>query len=616
MAKRDKNIKFDYATKDNDYSHNGIYATNFNSKQSIKNMLAIFVKVFNYIEKYKNILILGLVLAILSSTLMMIGPSLVKQITDIIEQGLHSELDFDAICRIAISLCIIYLLSAVCSFVQQYTMASATANVCKKFRSDFINKLNKLTINYFHHHIQGDILSIIANDIQTLYQGISRSLPKFIKAIAQLVTCVFIMLITEWHLTLCVFSIITIILGCIVLLMKFSQKYFNLRQHNLGALNGFIEEMYTGYQVIKMTCAKDKVINKFNEGNMALYNSEYKAKFISGIMPPLMIAACNLSVLVVVVVGSSMSIQGIITFGSVVAFVLLSYYFIGPLAQITVELGELQSICAAAIRMFDFLEAKEEKATQNAIDIKSIDGKVEFENVCFSYPSNKDKIVLNNFSAKINPGQKVAIVGHTGSGKTTLVNLLMRFYEVNSGDIKIDDVSIKNININRIHELFGMVLQDTWLFEGTIRDNLTFNIKNVSDKKILEICKLCGIYDFVMKQVNGLDTKITSNISISAGQKQLFTITRAILQNAPMLILDEATSSIDTRTEEKIQESIDKLTAGKTCFVIAHRLSTIKNADCILVIENGTIVESGTHNELIALKNKYFSLYKSQFEEA
>ncbi len=398
--------------------------------------------------------------------------------------------------------------------------------------------------------------------------------------------------------------------------MKRSQKYFDLRQNNLGSLNGYIEEMYSGYQVIKMTKAKDIVTKKFNEGNSALYKAEYMSQFISGVMSPLMTIAGSFSILIVVVVGCILTINSTISFGAVAAFLLYSNNCTQPLTRITQNLTDLQSVCAAANRIFDFLEAKEENFDEeNCIKISNVKGKVSFENVVFSYPANTEKIIIKNFNAQIKPGQKIAIVGHTGAGKTTLINLLMKFYDINSGDIKIDDVSIKNISRRNIHEIFGMVLQDAWLFDGSIKDNLTYNMKNISEEQINEVCKVCKIYDFIKRLPDGLDTILTDQTKISNGQQQLFTIARAMLQNSPMLILDEATSSVDTKTELDIQNAMDNLMEGRTSFVIAHRLSTIRNANLILVIEDGDIVESGTHDELIKLGNKYFELYNSQFQE-
>ena len=400
-------------------------------------------------------------------------------------------------------------------------------------------------------------------------------------------------------------------------IMKMSQKFFDQRQSNLGAINGLIEEMYSGYQVIKMSLAKKKVTDQFNEGNEKLYKTDYMSQFISGIIAPMMAIIGNVAILVVVVVGANLAISNVITFGAVAAFLLFCNYCTQPLTRITQYLTDLQGVCAAAVRLFAFLESDEmPNELLKEVEITEPKGEVEFSHVKFSYPSNPEKIIINDFSAKVEPGQKVAIVGQTGAGKTTLVNLLMRFYDVNSGEIKIDGIPISDLRRYNIHDMFGMVLQETWLFEGTVRENLVYNLEKVPEERIIEVCKTCGVYDFIATMPEGFDTKMSESLAISTGQKQLITIARAMLQNAPMLILDEATSSVDTRTELDIQLAMDMLTRGRTSFVIAHRLSTIQNANLILLMEDGDVVESGTHDELIKLGGKYFELYNSQFQES
>ena len=595
----------------------GVNMVSSKEKQSLGEIFKTLGKVFTYIGKFKKVLVAGFILAALSSILLMLGPNLVGQMADAIQSGLTGEIDMSYISMIGFILIVIYGSSNLFGFIQQYIMAGMTAKVCMRLRSDFIQKLNKLPSSYFNTHIQGDILSCITNDIQTLRQGISRCLPGLIKSIAQFITCLVMMLITEWHLTLCVYGVVLIGLIAIMSIMKMSQKYFDQRQGNLGAINGLIEEMYSGYQVIKMTRAKRKVTEKFDEGNEKLYKTDYMSQFISGIMAPLMTVIGNFAILAVIVVGANLAMNNIITFGAVAAFLLFCNYCTQPLTRITQYLTDLQGVCAAAVRLFSFLEADE--FPDESMKDKRIDepkGAVEFSHVKFSYPSNPDKIIINDFSAKVEPGQKVAIVGQTGAGKTTLINLLMRFYDINSGEIKIDGIPISELRRENIHDLFGMVLQETWLFEGTVKENLIYNMQGVTEDQLIEVCQTCGIYDFINTMPEGFDTKMSEGLAISAGQKQLLTIARAMLQNAPMLILDEATSSVDTRTELDIQLAMDMLTHGRTSFVIAHRLSTIKNANLILLMENGDVVESGTHDELIEKGGKYFELYNSQFQDA
>ncbi len=472
MAKKNENTSFDYAKKESNFQGNkgmkgaptggGVNMVSSKEKQSLGEIFKTLGKVFTYIGKFKKVLVAGFILAALSSILLMLGPNLVGQMADAIQSGLTGEIDMSYISMIGFILIVIYGSSNLFGFIQQYIMAGMTAKVCMRLRSDFIQKLNKLPSSYFNTHIQGDILSCITNDIQTLRQGISRCLPGLIKSIAQFITCLIMMLITEWHLTLCVYGVVLIGLIAIMSIMKMSQKYFDQRQGNLGAINGLIEEMYSGYQVIKMTRAKRKVTEKFDEGNEKLYKTDYMSQFISGIMAPLMTVIGNFAILAVIVVGANLAMNNIITFGAVAAFLLFCNYCTQPLTRITQYLTDLQGVCAAAVRLFSFLEADE--FPDESMKDKRIDepkGAVEFSHVKFSYPSNPDKIIINDFSAKVEPGQKVAIVGQTGAGKTTLINLLMRFYDINSGEIKIDGIPISELRRENIHDLFGMVLQET-----------------------------------------------------------------------------------------------------------------------------------------------------------
>ena len=472
MAKKDENKSFDYAKKESNFQGNkgmkgapaggSVSMVSSKEKQSLKEIMKTLGKVFAYIGKFKKILVAGFILAALSSILLMLGPTFVGKMADTIQQGLNENMDMATISMIGFILIAIYGSSNLFGFIQQYIMAGMTAKVCMRLRSDFIQKLNKLPSAYFNTHIQGDILSCITNDIQTLRQGISRCLPGLIKSLAQFFTCLIMMFVTEWRLTLCVYAVVFIGLIAIMTIMKMSQKYFDQRQGNLGALNGLIEEMYSGYQVIKMTRAKKKVTDKFDEGNEKLYKTDYMSQFISGIMAPMMNIIGNLSILAVIVVGAILAMSNLITFGAVAAFLLFCNYCTQPLTRITQYLTDLQSVCAAAVRLFAFLEADE--FPDESMKDKFIDepkGEVEFSHVKFSYPSNPDKIIINDFSAKVKPGQKVAIVGQTGAGKTTLINLLMRFYDINSGEIKIDGIPINDLRRENIHDMFGMVLQET-----------------------------------------------------------------------------------------------------------------------------------------------------------
>lgn len=626
MAKTQENTTFNYAQKQSNFQGNkgmkgaptdtSVRMVSSKEKRSFSEILKTLRKLFTYIGKFKKTMYFGLTLAAASSILLMLGPNLVGQMTDVIKDGLATEIDMDEVSSIGCLLVLIYASSNIFGFLQQFIMAGMTAKICRKLRSDFIEQLNVLPISYFNTHIQGDILSCITNDIQTLRTGISRCLPGLTKSVAQFATCLIMMFITEWHLTISVLLVLLLGLIAVMSIMKFSQKYFDQRQTNLGALNGLIEEMYSGYQIVKMSLAKKKITELFDKGNEKLYASDYMSQFFSGIMAPMMSIIGNVAIFSVTVVGSILAINGEITFGAVAAFLLFCNYCTQPLTRISQYLSDLQAICAAAVRLFNFYEAdaiKDEASITKTIDNPK--GDIEFDHIKFSYPSNPEKIIINDFSAKIKAGQKVAIVGPTGAGKTTLVNLLMRFYDLNSGRILIDGIPTNEIKRENIHSMFGMVLQDTWLFDGTIRENLVYNMKDITNEKLFEVCKICGIYDFIITMPEAFDTKVSENLAISAGQKQLLTIARAMLQNAPMLILDEATSSVDTRTELDIQIAMDKLTEGRTSFVIAHRLSTIINANLVLVMNKGDVIEAGTHNELIEKRGFYFDLYNSQFQE-
>ena len=525
-------------------------------------------------------------------------------------------IDMDGILSVCILLLTIYLISAICNFLQHFIMATITQKVSRRMRTDISKKINHLPLKYFSSNSYGDVLSRVTNDVDTIGQGLSNSAASIVSASAQFVGCLIMMFWNDWIMAIT--TIITTFFGIIFMafIMKHSQRYFKQRQKSLGKLNGYIEEMYSGHDVIRISNAEKNVKSRFNELNLAVKDANFKSQFLSGLMQPIMNFVGNLGYVAVCIVGAILVINGNITFGVITAFLIYVRLFEQPLKQIAQGMTNMQSTAAATERVFEFLEEEELKNEDNIVRTKEdVDGVVDFENVHFAYPDTPDKEVIHGFSAHIKSGQKVAIVGPTGAGKTTLVNLLMRFFETTGGDIKIDGVSIEELRRENVHSMFGMVLQETWLFEGTVRENLVYNCVNVSDETMIDACKACGIHNFIKALPQGYDTVLNDNTSISAGQKQLFTIARAMIQNSPMLILDEATSSVDTRTEVITQKAMDQLTENRTSFVIAHRLSTIKNADVILVVKDGDIIEQGNHEELLAQNGFYADLYNSQFEK-
>lgn len=573
-------------------------------------------KVFNYMKNSIPAVIFALILAALGAVLTIIGPDKIGQMTTLMQEGLYGEIDLSAIAELGIFLVVIYLTSALFNFVVHYVMATVTLKASKNMRSSLSEKINRVPMSYFNKTSQGDVLSRITNDVMTLQQGLANSLPGIISAIAQFAGCLIMMFVTQWQLALCVLGVTFVGMFLLMLVMGRSQKYFVARQESLGEINGFVEEMYSGHSVVRISRAGKKINAKFDILNHAVYDADWKSQFFSGVMQPLMNVVGNIGYVVVCVVGAALTLNGTIPFGVIVSFILYVRLFTAPLTQIAQGMTNMQTASASARRIFDFLESEElsDESHKTAV-LETVKGAVEFKNVRFSYPDHPDKTIIKNFSASVRPGQKVAIVGPTGAGKTTMVNLLMRFFEINSGSISIDGVSIAEMKRENLHELFSMVLQDTWLFEGTVRENLVYNMGNVTDDALERVCKACGIYRFVHSLPQGFDTVLSESTTISAGQKQLLTIARAMLQNAPMLILDEATSSVDTRTEAIIQRAMDELTKDRTSFVIAHRLSTIKNADLILVMKDGDVLESGSHNELMARGGFYSELYNSQFEQ-
>lgn len=570
-----------------------------------------------YMRKSLGVVVLALVLAALSAVLTIIGPDQVGKIATIMSDGLLGGIDLAAIARVGILLAVIYGLSAIFGFIQHYIMASVTLKMSYRMRAELSEKINRVPQKYFNFHAQGDILSRITNDVSTLQQGLTNSLPTIISAATQFLGCLIMMFVTEWRLALVSLGITLVGLLLVVFIMSRSQKYFTARQESLGKLNGYVEEMYSGHEVVRISRAAEPVGKTFDTLNDAVYDANWRSQFLSGVMQPLMNVIGNLSYVAVCVLGSILAIQGIIDIGVIVSFILYVRLFTSPLTQIAQGMTNLQTASASAHRIFDFLGSEEMPDESEKPELpRPVRGEVDFEHVRFSYPDSPDKIIIKDFSAHVAPGQKVAIVGPTGAGKTTMVNLLMRFYEIADGCIKIDGVPSQDIRREDVHKLFGMVLQDTWLFEGTVRENLVYNLPDVTDEQLNRVCCACGLDKFVRSLPNGFDTVLSESTSISAGQKQLLTIARAMLQNAPMLILDEATSSVDTRTELLIQRAMDKLTENRTSFVIAHRLSTIKNADLILVMKDGDVIESGTHETLMQQNGFYAALYNSQFDQA
>lgn len=570
-----------------------------------------------YLHGDIGVVILALVLAALSAVMTIIGPNKIGDMATIMSDGLLGGIDLGKIAKIGIFLAAIYLLSALFGFVQHYIMAVVTLKMSYRMRGELSEKINRVPQKYFNTHTQGDILSRMTNDVSTLQQGLTNSLPTIISAATQFVGCLIMMFATQWRLALISLAVTFVGMGLVVLIMSRSQRFFAARQKSLGELNGFVEEMYSGHEVVRISRAERKVLSHFDSLNAAVYDANWRSQFLSGVMQPLMNIIGNIAYVAVCVVGSILAMNGTIEFGVIVSFILYVRLFTTPLTQIAQGMTNMQTASASAHRIFDFLESEEmADESEKTAALPEIRGKVSFEHVRFSYPDTPDKVIIKDFSAEVCPGQKVAIVGPTGAGKTTMVNLLMRFYEIGSGEIKIDGVPITELTREKVHELFSMVLQDTWLFEGTVRENLVYNMQGITDEQLEQVCRACGLDKFVHSLPNGFDTVLSESASISAGQKQLLTIARAMLQNAPMLILDEATSSVDTRTELIIQRAMDELTKGRTSFVIAHRLSTIKNADLILVMKDGDVIESGTHDELMQRGGFYAELYNSQFEQA
>lgn len=581
-----------------------------------KNMKNALIKLASYCKKQMGVIVFALVIAVIGAVLTILGPDQISKITDYMYDGITGKIDMEGIAKVGIFLLTIYLISALCSFLQNFIMATVTQIISKRLRGEIDRKINRLPFKYFSDNSYGDVLSRVTNDVDLIGQAMSNSIASMVSAAAQFIGCLIMMYYTNWIMAST--TVLTTIVGLVLmaLIMSHSQKFFADRQKSLGKLNGYIEEMYSGHDVIRISGAEKLVKDRFDELNNAVRVANFKSQFLSGLMQPLMNFIGNLGYVAVCIAGALLTINGQITFGVITAFLIYVRLFEQPLRQIAQGMTQIQSAAAASERVFEFLDEEELEDESSKINhLENIQGNVEFSHVKFAYPSAPDKEIIHDFSIKVKSGQKVAIVGPTGAGKTTLVNLLMRFFEVSGGNIYIDGVDINDLSREAVHSQFGMVLQDTWLFEGTVKDNLLLNNENVADEKLVAACKACGIHSFIEALPDGYDTVLNDNTSISAGQKQLLTIARAMIQNSPMLILDEATSSVDTRTEILTQQAMDKLTEKRTSFVIAHRLSTIKNADVIIVMRNGDIVEQGNHEELLERNGFYAELYKSQFDE-
>lgn len=581
-----------------------------------KSFMGSLVKIFHYLNRYKIPFLVAIILAMVGTALVLIGPQIISDITDAIKDGLVSgDIDLEAIASMAAVLIAIFATSFILTTTQNYIMATIAQRTAAKLRTEVSKKINRLPLRYFDKSRTGDVLSRVTNDIDTFGQAMGQSIGMFISAVVLLIGSVLMMALT--NLTMMFAAVGSTIVGFVLMMVivRASQKYFVRRQVDLGAMNGHVEEMYTNHLIVKAYNGTDEAKAEFDNINDDLYHSVFKSQFLSGMMMPIMMFIGNFGYVMVCIVGAVLVLNGTISIGVIVAFMIYVRLFTEPLQEISEAFVSLQSMAATSERVFEFLDEEELEDEEGKIaKLTDVRGEVEFRDVHFGYLPDKE--IIHGFSIKVKPGQKIAIVGPTGAGKTTIVNLLMRFYEVNSGDILIDGVSTKDMRREDVHDLFCMVLQDTWVFEGTIRDNIAYSKEDVTDEQIKDACKAVGIDHFISTLPDGYDEILSDKTTMSVGQKQQITIARAIIENAPLLILDEATSSVDTRTEKDIQNAMDKLTEGRTSFVIAHRLSTIKNADMIIVMRNGEITEHGAHDELLAKGGFYSELYNSQFEDA
>ena len=594
-----------------------------NAGQKPKNLKKVLKDMMFYAKPFLIAVCFAITLAISSSILSIIGPNQISKLTDTILAGVPTNnnpepgpINLAMVVKIAITLLCIYGASAIFALLQQFIMATTSNRFAKSLRGGISKKINRIPLSYMDTHTRGDVLSRITNDVDTLAHSLSNSLGTLFSAIALLLGSTIMMFVTNWVMALTAIAASMFGMIFMVLILRKSHKYFVRRQVELGELNGHIEEIYGAHNIVKAYNAQEEITQEFDSLNNKLYKSNKLSEFYGSLMPQIMGFVGELGYLAVAIVGAILCLNGAINVGVIFAFVIYVRLFTNPMSQISQCMTRLQAGMASAERVFEFMNEKEMSTEDNCndyLDPKDAKGKISFKNVKFGYRPNE--LVIKDFSCEVKPGQKIAIVGPTGAGKTTLVNLLMKFYDIDDGDIIIDGKSIKTLTRKNVHDLFTMVLQDTWLFKGTVRENLCYNCENISDEKIMEVCRIIGIEKFVNSLPQGLDTELDDKNSISAGQRQLFTIARGMLKDSPFSILDEATSSVDTRTEELVQKAMDRLSANKTSFIIAHRLSTIRNADKILVLEHGDIVEQGNHDELMKLNGAYAQLYNSQFKK-
>lgn len=582
--------------------------------EKAKDFKAAWGKLFSYLGRYKIQVILALIFSGLSAVLTLVGPEQLRLITNVIENGIKTGImDLDKVAAIGVFLIAVYAASALLNFIQNYMLSTVSQKTCRNIRSEISGKINRLPLRYFDNSSTGDTLSRVTNDVDTIGQSMNQSLSTLASSITMLLGAIVMMMVT--NVPMAITAMLSSVAGfaLVIVIMSRSQKYFSMLQDNLGLMNGHIEETYSGHNIVKVYNAQGDARKTFDGINENLRKGSFRSQFLSGLMMPLMNFIGNFGYVMVCIAGAVLVLNGEITVGTIVAFIVYVRLFTQPFSQLAQAFTYMQSVAAASERVFEMLEEPEmEDDSGKTAKLENVKGEVEFRDVHFGYTPGKE--VIHGFSAKISPGQKVAIVGPTGAGKTTMVNLLMKFYDVNSGDILIDGVSIKDLSRSEVRKQFCMVLQDTWMFDGTVRENVAYCKENVTDEMLENACKAVGLHHLITTLPNGYDTVLKESMGISSGQKQQLTIARAIVDDSPMLILDEATSSVDTRTERIIQKAMDGLSAQRTSFVIAHRLSTIKNSDLILVMKDGSIIEQGNHEELLARGGFYCDLYNSQFE--